>query len=298
MKTDEVGWVTASGPGGPSVLPVAPYTGIGALYDELLGDRMLPLFIRNLYALAMRHGMRLGRVADIGCGTGAFVMALRRRGVPAVGVDRSARMIALARVRSRRAAVRSSGGRRSARRIRCGSRASDEGFHVQDLRSLRLGRAVDLITCNFDVVNYLLSESALSRAFRSFAANLVPGGHVLFDVMVAAPEIPRSRRCVRAVRLRGIPTIWVVDLLPGGIRRVAVWIGVRGATGRRWFREVHVQRAHPPGRVLRALVRAGLSPVGVYDAYSLAPRRRGRPRALFVARRPLSTRPFRVGAGP
>ncbi len=60
------------------------------------GRRDVP-FWRNL---ASQAG---GRVLELGCGTGRIALPLARAGVPIVGVDRSAPMLARARMRLRRA---------------------------------------------------------------------------------------------------------------------------------------------------------------------------------------------------
>ncbi len=268
--------------GGPSI---PPYMSSALLYDDLLGRRMLPLFLRNLLRLASRYAMSLGRVADVGCGTGRFVAALVRGGIRAVGVDRSPTMIRLAR---------------RSRGLPAGT------FGVQDLRHLRLPARMDVITCNFDVVNYLLSPPELLAAFRSIRRNLAPGGHFLFDVVVDDPGLRRPRPPrVSRMRAHGVESVWIVAVHPRArIRRVTLWIrpvqpGVGG-----WKREVHVQRAHPVTVLLAALRRAGLSPRGVHDAATLRPYRRGDRRVVFVAwrrprrrrRRSVPDRP--VGGGP
>src|SRR5262245_36949374 len=65
-----------------------------------LGRRDVP-FWRNL---ARQAG---GRVLELGCGTGRISIPLGRAGVPLVGIDRSASMLARARQRVRRAQLQS-----------------------------------------------------------------------------------------------------------------------------------------------------------------------------------------------
>lgn len=64
-----------------------------------LGRRDVPFW----RALALHAG---GPVLELGCGTGRIAVPLGRAGVPVVGIDRSAAMLARARTRVRRAGLR------------------------------------------------------------------------------------------------------------------------------------------------------------------------------------------------
>lgn len=70
-----------------------PYCSFARLYDALLGNAMFPLVRRNFEWVVRRYGIRFRSVADVACGTGAFVRYLRQWGVPALGVDRSLAML-------------------------------------------------------------------------------------------------------------------------------------------------------------------------------------------------------------
>ena len=79
---------------------VAPYATFAPLYDALLGDAMFRLVRRNFEWLVRRYGIRFHSAADVACGTGTFARYLRQWGVPVFGIDRSASMLRMARLRA------------------------------------------------------------------------------------------------------------------------------------------------------------------------------------------------------
>jgi SAM-dependent methyltransferase len=107
-------------------------------------------------------------VCDLGCGTGRTALELARSGVRVFAVDLSPTMCRITRERARRAGLP----------IRV--------FRA-DMRRLRLPEPVDLVTCEFNVLNYLPRHSDLERVARAVARALRPGGHFYFDV-----NTPRS----------------------------------------------------------------------------------------------------------
>jgi len=69
------------------------------IHDTGFGDfarRAAP----GLLAMLRRHGIRRGRVVDLGCGSGIWAAELVAAGFEAVGVDLSAEMLEIARRRA------------------------------------------------------------------------------------------------------------------------------------------------------------------------------------------------------
>ena len=114
-----------------------PYNALARTYDALLGTRFFLQLRRTFEQLVRRYGIRFASVADVPCRSGTFVRYLRQSGVPTVyGVDRSPAMLCLAMTRN----------------LGNGAR-----FLHQDFARLQLPQPVELITCNFDSLNYLLT---------------------------------------------------------------------------------------------------------------------------------------------
>ena len=130
----------------------APYRRFARVYDALLGDESFSEMRQAFALIQRRHSVRFTSAADIGCGTGTFVDYLCRIGSdPVWGVDLSPQMLEVAA------------------RKNSGNRAR---FLLQDMRRLRLPQAVDLITCQFEALNYLTTTDDLNLALGSFSRSL------------------------------------------------------------------------------------------------------------------------------
>jgi SAM-dependent methyltransferase len=141
----------------------AAYDDLAPFYDRLTEGYAHAALVSELVALARDHGHTGQRALDVACGTGKSTVPLARLGYEATGCDLSPAMVRIARERL------------------------DGGAFVADMRSLPRMGPFDLVTCLDDSVNYLLTEGDLRRALRSIAAQLRPGGQVLFDTNTLGP---------------------------------------------------------------------------------------------------------------
>lgn len=220
----------------------APYSAMAVVYDRLVGSAMWPSVRASFERCVRKRGVIFRSAADVGCGTGAFLRYLLRYRVPLYGVDRSPQMLRIAAARLPPGRVR---------------------LLRQDMRRLRLPRRVDLITCNGDTLNYLLTAEELGTALTAMARNLAPGGHLTGDLLLGRPEVQL------APPLR-IP-------YPGGVslwRRAAdsrrrltrVDVCVFKMTGRGVHQtcESHLQRWHVLGDLQAGLSSAGLRLRGLW----------------------------------
>jgi SAM-dependent methyltransferase len=241
---------------------VRPYGASSAIYDELLGDRFFTELRRTFQWMIRRYGVQFEAVADVACGTGTFVKYLRDIGVqPVLGVDCSPTML-------RRAVTKNAGN---------GAR-----FLLQDLRTLRLPYPVDLLTCNFDSLNYLRTAADLRGAFVRFAENLGPYGHAIFDVVTErlmeqglGPKIERARG-------QGQPVIRMTRRDP--VRRLQVarlYLRRAGSV----MCETHVQRGYTIPEVVAALDGSGLRLRAVHDFHNPSGPAHRAGRAVYLVRR-------------
>lgn len=246
----------------PRLLKASPYEALAPVYDELLGDRFFQQSRRTFEWAERRYALRFASSADVGCGTGTFVAYLCSRSVhPVWGVDRSPEMLA-------QAIVNNAGN---------GAR-----FLLQDMRALRLPDPVDLLTCQFDALNYLLTTADLRMALAAFARALRPGGHALFD-MVTQRSIEPGRRT--RLELARSTRHTVIRRTRYDLRRrlQAAHVRITGPSATR--RETHLQRAYTVSEVTAALDGSGLRLRGVHDFYCMPRPARQAERALFLARR-------------
>jgi SAM-dependent methyltransferase len=220
-----------------------PYEALAAVYDQTVGDTWFPWIRRSFEWVVRRYGIRFRSVADVGCGTGTFVRYLGRFGVPVLGVDRSPAMLAVAAAKNRSGPVR---------------------FLRQDLRTFRLPSPVDLITCNHDTLNYLLSRRDVAAVFSRCWANLESRGHLLFDLIVPPRRGDEGRAVWRPPTPPGISATWMATW-SAPERLSVVDMRYRFASGGHRIREVHVQRWYPLALIQRLLRGAGFRVRGTHD---------------------------------
>jgi SAM-dependent methyltransferase len=213
------------------------YDALGEAYRVLISGADHARWCAVIERLALEAGLRGRRLLDVACGSGESFRPFLERGYSVTACDISPRMAELAA--DGRAEVR-----------------------VEDMRSLPVLGEFDLATVLNDALNYLLEPGELAAAVAGVAANLAPGGVLVFDV--------NSLRTTREVF--GRTYAWPEP------DRVVVWRGTSASrdagAGDRVTAEVeiltrgedewasavslHAQRHHPEASVRRALAGAGL----------------------------------------
>ena len=243
---------------------IQPYSLLPAMYDQVVGDPWFPQ-IRATFEAAVRHySIRFSSAADIGCGTGTFARYLSDYGVPVFAVDRSKAMLAIAAEKNRG---------RNVTLLR------------QDIRKFQLPQAVDLITCNHDTLNYMLTNTDLRRVFRRCNEHLSLDGYLIFDIIVALQD-EQSRRgarqrlnipcsCVAAEgSLLKTPaqSVWNSVWNPQTrLNTVQIRFLVRRHGENKQLHELHVQRWHSLPAIRALVARSGLQLRGVHDAEDFGP---------------------------
>jgi SAM-dependent methyltransferase len=167
----------------------------------------------------------VGPVLDIGCGVGRHVVALRRRGVRAVGVEVSPVAAAIARKRGAEVIVAS-----------VFERPTTSDWQTALLLDGNIGIGGDA-----------------ERLLRRITALLAPTGRILVELEAHAPDAPRARR----VRLEGVRAVsrWMPwhFVAAEEIDELAVAAGLavheRWQAGDRWFAQLCRGEAacHRPG---------------------------------------------------
>lgn len=124
--------------------------------------------------LATRTG---GRVLELGSGTGRLTVPLRRDGIPIVGVDRTAAMLARVGPRSRR------------------SRTTRPNVTRGDISRLPFAdRSFRLVMAPYGMLQSLLSDLLLLRTLQEAWRVLEAGGRLGIDLV---PDVPRWREYTR-----------------------------------------------------------------------------------------------------
>ena len=223
--------------------------------------RMIPYLLDILE----RRGFAGQTMLDLACGTGTVALAFASRGWRVYGVDRSPSMLAQAR-----------------------RKAEEVGLNLllseQDMRSFILPERVDLITCLFDSLNYLLTVEDLQQAFSRVATHLAPGGLFVCDMNtiwalsdIWDNNVFFSENSELSVIME---SRFDRDMRMATVRLVA--FVKRGEVYDR-IEEVHVERAYPERTVSAAMKRAGLQVLARYEAFTLNPPTSRTPRILWIA---------------
>ena len=223
--------------------------------------RLLPY----LQEILRRFRFRQKRVLELACGTGTVAIALAQEGYQVVGVDRSAAMLREARKKTRLAGV-------------------EITFLRQDMRKLVLEEPVDLVTCLFDSINYLLSYQDLVRTFEKVARVLRPKGLFVFDMNTAAGlasdwNYRKGGRDLGDVAVIGSNSYDPQKKL--GTIRITVFKKVNDLFEK--FTEVHTERAYSRSEVKEALGDGGLKLLTSYDCMTFRRPNRNTGRILYVA---------------
>jgi SAM-dependent methyltransferase len=221
------------------------YRRLAPYYDELTREHDYEAWTTHLEETARRFGLHGSRLLDAACGTGKSFLPFLTRGYSVTAFDLSAEMVAVAR-----------------------AKAPTAELFVADVTLLGRIGAFDLITCLDDSVNYLVDPGALDAALAALAANLAPGGVLVFDVNT----------------LSTYRTTFARDMTQEGPDVFLAWRGGCSAAESpgcvasltvEAFRQVpsglyervtslHRQRHHSRREVERALARAGLRAAGVF----------------------------------
>ena len=127
-------------------------------FSRILGSSILNFLKSKNY--------KVNSVLDVACGTGEFVSVLRNGCVDVSGIDFEKAMINIAK-----------------------KNVPDVNFSVAPLFEFDLGRTFDLISMNYETVNFALEFDALVKLFANVARHLNSGGIFVFDFLTPFADI-------------------------------------------------------------------------------------------------------------
>jgi len=103
-------------------------------------------------------------ILDLGCGTGGHAIPLAERGYEVFGIDRSAKMLDIARQKI------------------VGSKLSGEvRFEVANIQNYELSRTFDIVICMFAVLSYQISNDELFSVLKAARRHVKTGGLFVCD---------------------------------------------------------------------------------------------------------------------
>lgn len=244
----------------------SPYRDIACFYDELVGNTAFECCRENFERLARRYGIEFRKAMDAACGTGLMVDYLSGICEKVYAVDGSKWMLEQARYNVKRENV---------------------VFLEQDFSEIALPEQVDLITCNFDSLNYILEENLLREVLRGFSHALTPGGHLFFD-MNGPGELKGWESEVPVVhRLQGGFSVWELqsdDDTRITTIRIRNFVEVEGLEPG-YSEEIHKERYYEPDVVISMLKDSSFKCAEASDARDLGAIDENTRRYQFLARK-------------
>lgn len=211
------------------------YDAFAPAYDDFNHEYMYERWTGRLLAVAEEAGLEGDRLLDVGCGTGLSFIPMLARGWNVTACDISPNMLEVARSKDTDAAT----------------------LLVADMRELPALGEFNLAWAVNDAMNYLLTPRELESTLRGLAANLAPGGFVLFDLNTLA-TFRRSFCTETVVELDGRRFIWrgqmsAATVEPGSINEAHFEVEDEIASAC-----VHIQRHFTESEVSAALAGADL----------------------------------------
>lgn len=223
--------------------------------------------IPYLQQILERRGFEGRTMLDLACGTGTIALAFAQQGWRVYGVDASPAMLAQAR-----------------------AKAAEAGASLllsqQDMRSFVLPEPVDLVTCLFDSLNYLVAVEDLQMTFARVAAHLRPGGLFICDMNTiwALREIwDHNTYFQDGDDLSIVMQSEYSDEAHIVAVKVVAFVRRDGLYER--IEETHVERGYPERSVSAAMERAGLTVLERYEAFAFNPPNSRSPRIMWLATR-------------
>jgi len=249
------------------------YRGYASVYDAsgqiAFSEQMIPYLRRVLE----QHPVPMGEMVELACGTGTVAIAMALQGWKVIGVDGSEDMLAQARAK--------------AEALGSALPVGQVAWKHADMRRFTLGTTVNLVTCLYDSLNYMLTSDDLLTVFRHVSAALRPGGLFLCDMNTAyaletywdedayvtdSPELTVIMASRHDYQLhRSIVTVTCFERVGEYYHKI---------------QETHTEQAYPAEHVAELLTEAGLKVEASYTCFTFSPPDALTPRILWVARKP------------
>jgi predicted TPR repeat methyltransferase len=242
------------------VRPVAAYTQLAGVYDEVVVDPCHGAVAEFLDELFGTDEEAVADVLDICCGTGLLAAELAARGYRVTGVDASEAML------------------ERARRL-LGPEATL--IHAS-LPDLPLETTFDAVTCTLDGFTYL-PQAALAPTVDAIARVLRPSGWLVFDTHTDAMMALTSSRPAVSGEQAG-RRFEILSEIDADARLCDVRIDVTSDGAAAPFSERHRQYFHRDADIRSALVDGGFEVLAVRDGYSDRPTDESTLSATWIAR--------------
>jgi ubiquinone/menaquinone biosynthesis C-methylase UbiE len=262
-------------------------------YDGSGQLRFSVLMAQYLRELLDRHPVAGRRALDVACGTGTLALLLADQGWDVIGLDSSAAMLDQAIAKAQNMTTPGQvafiqGDMRALPTDGQQQMTKDPQSKPDTLSSFVLRpSSIDLVTCVYDSLNYLLDERELAVCFQGMARVLAPGGLLIVD-MNTRFFLEHDWGTCEVIEQNGLVQVTQSYFDPATACSTMVLSCFAGDDRRGYtrFDETHIERAYAPEIVERMLCSAGLTIEALYDCFTFQPISDRTQRFAWVARKP------------
>jgi len=228
------------------------YQKFAQVYDRIGSDQFSAKMFRYTQRVLNRLNYRPRSVLDLACGTGTAAVMWADNNVVTYGIDGSEQMLAMARKKAADCRVNIT-------------------FSHQPMTSFTMPQKVDLVTCYFDSLNYLLTLADLTACFKSARRVLYDNGYFIFDVNTPEAMKVLWGSQVYADETEDVAWIWKNCYFPK-VRRAEVKATFFVRQGELWerFEETHAERGYNVTEIKRVVKASGFKLVKIYDCLTFA----------------------------
>lgn len=243
------------------------YTSFAQVYDLFMDNVPYEEWGAFLQEQLAAHGIEDGVVLELGCGTGRMTRIMAAYGYDMIGVDNAIDMLSLAMAKEE----------------------ADSGilYLLQDMQELSLNGTVRAIYSACDCMNYILEEEGLLQVFCHVREFLDENGIFLFDMNTPYKYRELLAENTFAENRSEGSFIWenFYDDKEQ-INEYDLTLFIRNEDGLfEKYEETHYQRSYEMEQVRSLLEKAGLTVLGIYDAYTDSSHTKETERAMFIAKK-------------
>ena len=243
-----------------------PYSDLARIYDHVMRHVDYKRWADYIQSVFTRFEATPKDVLELACGTGAMACILDDRGYRMTGVDRSERMIAVARQKALDA-------RRNIR------------LQVGDMVRLPAIGSYDAVLCLYDSINYVTEEADVLALMSRLRAVMNAGGLFVFDVCTESNSRRYFHNQVDQESKGDFSYIRRCEYVPDTRIQVNEFQLAFNREGRRWSsRERHEQRIYPVARLAQLCREAGYRVLGAFDGFTFGEASEKSTRVHYVIR--------------
>ncbi|WP_163653020.1 class I SAM-dependent methyltransferase [Listeria sp. PSOL-1] len=233
------------------------------VYDQLMDEELYDEWLSFTLSLIKQEG---GKVLDLACGTGEFLLRMKLAGFDASGVDLSSEMLNVAAKKFAQIEM-------------------EVPLYEQNMTTLNLPYQVDLVTCFCDSLNYLETEKDLDETLAAVYKTLSFQGIFLFDVHSIYKMDVGFKDYSYGDSDEFVATIWnsFKGEFPHSVNHELTFF-VEMEDGNYFRRdELHKERTYPVGVYIEKLSQAGFDKVEVFADFKKRKPDETSERIFFVA---------------